>query len=198
MYAELIISRSLRLSCITESFGDLWQKAASQNICEDSWASENPTLENCFDAPWSALKKSEWFREFSLTSDIGRRQAVLEIDVLVALALGIELDELLTIYKHYFSTFKKYDENDEFDMHGQRLPNYVRQSPGRAEMREAKAVWGGTSPITISWYSEPLDKTITRTFQPPFAQVDRIEDYRTAYRLFSKRLGLTENNKEPI
>ncbi|MGP9532947.1 N-6 DNA methylase [Halomonas sp. AOP42-E1-30] len=198
VYAELIISRSLRLSCITESFGDLWQKAASQNICEDSWASENPTLENCFDAPWSALKKSEWFREFSLTSDIGRRQAVLEIDVLVALALGIELDELLTIYKHYFSTFKKYDENDEFDMHGQRLPNYVRQSPGRAEMREAKAVWGGTSPITISWYSEPLDKTITRTFQPPFAQVDRIEDYRTAYRLFSKRLGLTENNKEPI
>ena len=196
-YADLIKNRSLRLSCITESFGDLWKKTANQDICKDYWASSNPRLENRFDSSWSTLKADNWSREFALISDIGRRQAVLEIDVLVALALGIELEELVTIYKHYFSTFRKYDENDEFDIFGQRLPNYVRQSPGRAEMRKAKVVWDGTSPITISWYSEPLDKTITRTFKPPFAQVDRIEDYRTAYRVFSERLGLTQNNKEP-
>jgi hypothetical protein len=143
------------------------------------------------------LSKDHWERKSALLSDLGRRQAVLELDVLVALALGIDLEELNTIYHHYFSTFRKYDESDEFDVNGQRLPNYVRQSPGRAEMREARAAWDGTSAITIAWYSEPFGKTITKTFQPPFFHVDRIEDYRTAYRVFSERLGLTENNKEP-
>lgn len=195
-YAELIINRALRLSCITDSFSELWYEVVNSCISNDFWASGNPALENCFDASWTALVKERWSRDFSLISDIGRRQAVLEIDVIVALALGINLDELITIYNHYFSTFKKYDENDEFDVNGQRLPNYVRQSPGRAEMREAKTIWDGTSPITISWYSEPLGRTITKTYQPPFSHVDRIEDYRTAYRVFSERLGLTESNKE--
>ena len=196
VYAELIINRSLRLNCITTSFSELWKEVSCPNISDDSWTSKNSALDNCFEVPWSELTKENWLPEFSLTSDLGRRQAIVEIDVLVALALDIGLDELVTIYNHYFSTFKKYDENDEFDINGQRLPNYVRQGAGRAAMREARAVWDGNSPITISWHSEPLGKLITRTFEPPFFHVDRIEDYRAAYRLFSERISMNKNGVE--
>ena len=92
---------------------------------------------------------------------------------------------------------KDYEEADEYDSCGQRLPNTKRKDAGGKEVRAARADHDGVSPLTVSWEIDNGNQTVTKTFYPPFAHVDRIEDYRTAYRVFSERLGLTENNKEP-
>jgi hypothetical protein len=83
-----------------------------------------------------------------------------------------------------------------------RLPTTPRKDPGAKELRDAlKALYPildfsaaataytGT-PITVIWPIDNGRSTVTRTFHPPFTPVDREDDYRVAYEVFSQRLGI--------
>ncbi|HPE60354.1 MAG TPA: hypothetical protein PLB10_08450 [Thiolinea sp.] len=48
----------------------------------------------------------------------------------------------------------------------------------------------------MSWDIDNGNQTVTKTFYPPFKHVDRIEDYKTAYRVFSERLGLDQGDAQ--
>jgi hypothetical protein len=67
-------------------------------------------------------------------------------------------------------------EDAEDAKQGRRLPNTTRKDAGAKELREALQDHDGHSPVTV-----------TRTFYPPFRHLDRIEDYRTAYRVMKDR-----------
>ena len=85
---------------------------------------------------------------------------------------------------------KSYEEADQYDIKGRRLPNTTRKDAGAKELREALKNHDGVSSITVNWEIDNGNQTVSKTFYPPFNHVDRIEDYKTAYRVFSKRLGL--------
>jgi len=129
-------------------------------------------------------------------TDYERRKAFLNIDVLCAIQLGISVNELIQIYSIQFPVMKNYEEVDQYDLKGCRLPNTSRKDAGAKELREALKKIDAISPVTVSWKIDNGNQTITKTFYPPFKHVDRIEDYKTAYRVFSERLGLSDKQNQ--
>ncbi|MEE2732966.1 MAG: hypothetical protein VYA55_19250 [Pseudomonadota bacterium] len=186
---ELANSRTLRLSCTTNGFSRFWAFCFDERFKLDGFS--NHLINDLDGNTWSELS-SNWDGAAFYRNDLVRRQAQLEVDVLVAMELGLRLDELIQVYSVQFPVMKAYEEADQYDTKGRRLPNTTRKDAGAKELREALKNHDGESPVTVSWEIDNGNATVTKTFYPPFKHVDRIEDYKTAYRVFSERLGLTQ------
>lgn len=153
---SLLHARTLRLNCLTVLYADLWGELYSPNFRQDGWAKHDSRLR-----PWIDLTPN-WQRQVPLRTPLERRQALAEIDVLVALVLNLTLDELITIYRVQFPVLQKNERRLRFDQRGMEVP--MKTIGGELVPDESDSKFG--------------------EMVPPFTPVDREADYREAWKHF--------------
>ena len=184
-----IALRTLTLNCLTTHYAELWEECWDEAFREERWTKGDPRrLDN---AKFADLTP-KWQRSCALRTDFERRQALVEIDVLAAMALGLTLDELCTIYRIQFPVLRQNENDTWYDQNGRIVFTVSKGLPGvgfsRPEWNDIKNMTSGTVSRTITddtLPGGPRERTITYT--APFDRCDREADYATAWSAFEKR-----------
>lgn len=166
--------RALRLNCVTSAYSDLWERAFSSDFLSDVWSAgvgEGLSVALGDVGP-------RWTPETPLRRAIDRRQALVEIDAIVALSLGVTADELCSIYRTQFPVLAGYDRNDYFyDANGRLVPASVR------------TIWRKKGDaLTLEDRTATNQAGNTYVYELPFAFLDREADMRAAYAHFERVL----------
>ena len=170
---QLLVLRALRLNCVTDAYTDLWGECFTKAMQSDSWAGG---FDHNRRKPLAAIGP-EWERDTLLRIAADRRQALVEIDALVALGLGLTADELCTVYRTQFPVLYGYDRN-----------TYLYDANGRMVPQEVLKVWRTKGDnLSVEERTSTNQAGNTYTYEPPFRFLDREADMREAYAEFEKR-----------
>jgi hypothetical protein len=205
------IVRVLSLNCLTSYYSELYEEQYKKEFKLDNWTKkDDPRLNQNFFA--NLTKK--WQRDVALRTDYERRQALVEIDVLVAQELKLTLEELKTIYRIQFPVLKQNENETFYDMNGRIVFTVSKGLTGVGLPRKAdkkatpykivinneiieekplgwediKDMQSGEIHRTImddTMPNGPIERTII--YKAPFAKCDREKDYETAWAEFEKR-----------
>jgi len=211
--------RALALNCLTSHYANFWRELFARSFQQDRWAKPDTRLPTSF---FKALTP-HWTRHVALRSDYARRQALVEIDVLVAMAFGLTLEELCTFYRVQFPVLDQNEHDTWYDRNGRIVFTVSRGLVGvglSRKKRKGDTCYGirtdlsYENSIALGWEDVrdlnhgvvtrtimddtlpggPLERTIE--YHAPFDRCDREEDYRTAWAAFEERLGRTSQINE--
>lgn len=189
--------RTLQLNCVNLYYAVLWENNFLRDWQNEGWSKKDKRLKNM------AVLQKTWDVDSPLRNNYERRWALVEIDVIVAMAFGLTLNELILILEIQFPVLLQNEDDTWYDQKGNIVftcskglvgvgldrPEWERVSeevnPMQRKLREGETY---THTITKS----ELYQGQQITYYPPFDKCDRVEDYKTAWAHFEKIF----NNKE--
>lgn len=167
-----VVLRTLRLQALTEAYAPLWEESHGMARKSTGWASSEATTVEMTNF------SAQWTRDTPLRRAVDRRQALVEIDAIVALMFGLSAEELCTLYRTQFPVLYGYDRTSHvFDAAGRLVPNAVLaawRQKGEAITQEQRTA------TNASGY--------TYEYELPFVTLDREADMRQAYAHFERIL----------
>lgn len=168
-----LILRSLRLNCVVQPYAPLWQELYDAKWQGATWVPDTGVKYKGRN-PLGAVEPAwEWATPLRRAAD--RRHALVEIDAIVAIMLGITADELLTIYRTQFPVLQKYEREALYDATGRLIPTKLA-----SEYRKKGSL--KLADLTVDGI----------TYKGPFTGVDRERDMKLAHDHF---LGLSTTHQ---
>ncbi len=179
---SLIVERTLRLNCLTRPYAPLWESVTG----------------------------TSWDLSQAIRTDLLRRRALVELDALAAIALGLTDEELIMIYRVQFPVLRQYERTNRYDQTGRLVPKAVLDLAAKHHIdtsrplsvaassgdrnvfgevaTEALGVTGG-----IVWEDPKMEPRMSRVYPPPFFKCDREAEMRDAYSRFQALLQQKES-----
>lgn len=200
-YKPALFVRTLLLNCLTTAYADLWQEMWDAAYKQDTWSLDDNRLK-----PFDQLHE-DWAWDIPLRNYFERRQALVEIDVIAAMALGLTLEDLEMIYTIQFPVLQQNEADTWYDQKGNivftcskgltgvgldRKRNTKTGMLGWEDIRGEQIdenTYAGTSPThthTIDPAKSELYGGQQVTYYAPYTKCNRIEDYRRAWAHFEE------------
>jgi hypothetical protein len=204
-FKPALFSRTLLLNCLTKHYADLWEEMWKKEYKQESWSIEDNRLKSF------ASLTEQWQWGTPLRNYFERRQALVEIDVIASMALGLSLQDLEMIYTIQFPVLQQNENDTWYDAEGKIVFTCSKGLTGVGLDRKRNAKTGmlgwedirgeqidentyaGTSPThthTIDPAKSELYGGRQQTFVAPYTRCDRISDYRTAWAHFERVFNL--------
>ncbi|MCX5274299.1 hypothetical protein [Streptomyces virginiae] len=188
--APALLLRTLRLNCLTTAYADLWQE-----LHDPDWADNEPWAR-----PWLLMSTQlntttpTWQRDTPLRTEYARRAALVEIDALVAVWLGIDADTLITMYRARFPIMQDFDRVTWFDATERKIAG-DRYTFGHGQDKDHWKQFEAymADPAFKAHQQDPTTNPAPETPAPdgytaPFYKADRETEMREAHAYFQKRL----------
>lgn len=188
--APALLLRTLRLNCLTDAYADLWQE-----LHDPKWTEYEPWARS-----WPLIRTQlhevtpHWQRETPLRTEYARRAALVEIDALVAVWLGIDADTLITMYRARFPIMQDFDRVTWFDAAESKIAS-GRYSLGHGQSKDSWKQFEKyqADPAFKAHQADPVNNPAPQTPVPdgytaPFYKADRETEMRDAHAYFQKRL----------
>ncbi|BBH71844.1 restriction endonuclease subunit M [Actinoplanes sp. OR16] len=172
--ATALLLRVLRLNCLTADYADLWAETFDFAYRADNWCAE------WVDAPPLGDVASAWNTATPLRGERERRAALVEIDALVAVWLGIGVDELIAVFRSRYPIIADREAQMWFDAAGRRIAADPYAFGHRQTKPDLEAL--------MRYLENDGDAPVPEGYRAPFVKADRENEYRQAHAVFSRRL----------
>lgn len=208
-YQSALYSRTLLLNCLTTHYADLWRECWRDDYAAETWSIRDPRLK-----PFKGLTQA-WEWSTPLRNYFERRQALVEIDVIAAMALGLSLEDLEMIYNIQFPVLQQNENDTWYDRQGNIVFTCSKGLTGVGVDRKTwEAIRGEAldnlnnptnnnpnNPITSITLYKGASSSFIHTIDPakselyggqevtylaPYTRCNRIADYRRAWAHFEK------------
>jgi hypothetical protein len=174
LLAPALLLRAMRLNCLTNAYSDLWAEIYEDAWRHDTWACSWDGL------PPVAAVGPTWEYETPLRAERARRAALVEIDALVAVWLGMDVDALIAMYNARFPVLNRFEESIWFDANGWKIAGNHR-TVGQIQQKSSYDEF-------LAYNEDPAKNPSPDGYTPPFYKADRVAEYRQAHAVFSERL----------
>ncbi|MER7967454.1 class I SAM-dependent DNA methyltransferase [Streptomyces sp. NPDC096080] len=175
--APALLLRTLRLNALTTHYSPLWAELFDPRWAGyEDWANRDwPYLK-----PLAAGLTSTWEYGTPLRTEHERRAALVELDALVSVWLGITADQLAAIFKSRYPQLSAYESATWFDVNGRKIAaDFNTYGHGQTKQDYLDL---------MAHFEDPEGTPPPEGYQGPFYKADREAEMRAAHAHFQARL----------